>query len=140
MIRRFTLALALLTAAACTMEAQGAARPRAARPGRRLEQQPPAAALPERRQQLQQQVRRVFWRAAKTRIGFTDEQMTRLETTSRRFDVRRRELAQEERRQRIALRQQVQAEGSADQSAISASLDRLVQLQRQRVDLQADEL
>ena len=139
-MRRVALPILLVAAFAGTIEAQGAVRPRAARPGRRLEQQLPPGAPPERQLQLQQQVRRMFWRAAKTRIGFTDEQMTRLEATSRRFDQRRRELAQEERKERVALRQEVQAEGSGDQTAIAASLDRLLQLQRQRIDLQADEM
>lgn len=140
MIRRFALALLCVTAFAGTLDAQDGARPRQGRSGRQLQQELQPGAPAERRQQLQQQVRRVFWFTAKTRIGFTDDQMAQLEATSRRFDQRRRALAQDERAERIALREQVQADSAADQPAIAASLDRLLRLQRQRVDLQADEM
>lgn len=92
-----------------------------------------------RRAQMEQQLRRNLWQIAKQRIGFTDAQMTRLEQTSIRFDQRRRALVAEERAQRLALRRELVADANADQDRVARGLDRLHQLQRQRVDLQIEE-
>ncbi len=141
-MKRMLLALALvLPLVAGTLEAQGGLknRPGALRPGRRLQEQPLAEAPAARRQQLEQQVRRGLWQVAKRRIGFTDDQMLRLERASQRFDVQRRQLAQQEKAERVALRGQILADSAASQSAIAAALDRLHELQRQRLDMQAEE-
>ncbi|MEO8337346.1 MAG: hypothetical protein ABI664_20380 [bacterium] len=141
MIRRMLLVIALaLPLVSHAVEAQGGIRnrPGALRPGRRLQQRP-ADAPAARRQQLEQQIRRSLWQVAKRRIGFTDPQMLQLERTSQRFDVQRRQLAQQEKAQRVALRAQILADSSANQGAIAASLDRLHELQRQRLDMQTDE-
>lgn len=105
-------------------------------------QRAPGAAgrgTPQRRAQMEQQLRRGLWTIAKQRIGFTDDQMTKLEVTSRRFDDRRRALGTEERAQRLALRQELMADDKADQGRVAKTLDRLHDLQRQRVDLQIEE-
>jgi periplasmic protein CpxP/Spy len=94
---------------------------------------------PARRQQLEQQLRRRLWSVTKDRVGLSDAQMTRLGETSARFDARRRTLNQAERAERVALRQQILAGDRADQGRIASGLDRLLQLQRQRVELQAAE-
>jgi hypothetical protein len=141
MTRRFALLIALsLPLLAGSVEAQGGLRNPAGalRPGRRLQQRP-ANAPGAKRQQLEQQVRQRMWRVAKQRIGFTDEQMLRLESASQRFDQRRRDLAQQEKAQRVQLRSQILADSAANQSAIAASLDKLHDLQRQRLELQSDE-
>jgi hypothetical protein len=88
---------------------------------------------------MEQQLRRGLWQIAKQRIGFSDAQMTRLEQTSRRFDERRRALAQEERVQRLILREELLADAKADQDRVAKALDRLHELQRQRFDLQSEE-
>jgi hypothetical protein len=93
-----------------------------------------------RRQRLEQQLRQGLWRIAKQRVGFTDDQMTRLEETSRRYDGRRHALNMDERTQRLALRQEIlAADGKADQDLVARALDRLIQLQRERIELQAQE-
>jgi hypothetical protein len=92
-----------------------------------------------RREQMEQQLRRTLWTLAKERIGFTDAQMTRLEQTSTRFDARRRALVTEERAQRLTLRTELAADAQADQDRVARALDRLHQLQRQRLDLQVEE-
>ena len=115
------LMLALLCGAMAPAEAQGRGRP------------------PARRQQLEQQLRRRLWNVTKERVGLTDAQMTKLTQTNQRFDARRRTLNQDERAQRALLRNQILAGDRADQKRIAAALDRLQQLQRQRVDLQAEE-
>ena len=147
MIRRSAIvALVALSVAASALDAQVAERPNlrnrpgAVRPNRRPLQEPPAGAQPQmRRQQLEQQIRRQFWRVAKQRIGFTDDQMFRLERATQRFDQRRREIGLEERTQRIALRTETLRDSAANQNTIAAALDQLHQLQLQRLELQAEE-
>jgi hypothetical protein len=102
-------------------------------------QQLPPVAQPSRNLQLQQQIRRSLWRVAKQRIGFSDEQMLRLEQTSKRFDQQRRLLAQEEKSQRVALRSEILADSGANQGNIAAALLHLHGLQQRRLDLQAEE-
>jgi hypothetical protein len=96
-------------------------------------------AVRNRRQLMERQLRRGLWRLAKDRVGFDDAQMRQLESTTQRYDQRRRALAQEERTVRQSLRQQILADRSADQTAVSTALDRLHELQRQRFELQAEE-
>ena len=88
---------------------------------------------------MEQQLRRNLWQIAKQRIGFSDAQMSQLASTSKRFDDRRRALAVEERAQRMTLRQELLADTKADQDRVAKALDRLHQLQRDRVDLQIEE-
>ena len=97
------------------------------------------AATPPRRQQMERQLRERLWQVTKEQVGLTDAQMTKLGETTRRFDARRRTLNQQERSERVALRQQLLAGDRADQKLVAASLDHLQQLQRQRVELQAEE-
>jgi hypothetical protein len=69
--------------------------------------------------------------------------MSQLERTSRKYDERRRALAVDERAQRLTLRQELaadaKADAKADQDRVARALDRLHQLQRERVDLQIAE-
>jgi hypothetical protein len=88
---------------------------------------------------MEQQLRRNLWQIAKERVGLSDAQMTQLERTSGKYDQRRRALAMEERTQRQVLRQELIADARADQERVAKSLDRLHQLQRERVDLQIEE-
>ena len=137
--RTFVLAVVLLVVGE-SAHAQGGAGMRAAiRANRRAAQQqqdaPPGAA----RQQLQQQIRRTLWRVTKQRIGFTDEQMLRLERTSQRYDQERRQLAIEEKALRVDLRREILADSTANQSTIASALDRMHAVQQRRLDLQAEE-
>jgi Spy/CpxP family protein refolding chaperone len=104
------------------------------------EARPEAGAnAPGRRQQMERQLRQRLWQVTKTQVGLTDAQMTKLGETTQRFDARRRTINQEERAERVALRQQILAGDRADQNRVAASLDHLQELQRQRVELQAEE-
>lgn len=96
-------------------------------------------APPARRQQLEQQLRRRLWNVTKERVGLTDDQMSKLGRTSQKFEAQRRSLNQQERAQRTELRSQIMAGDRADQNRVAASLDTLLRLQRQRLDLQAQE-
>lgn len=133
------LALPLL---ASSLEAQGGLGARAGgmRINRRARQVDPETELqPNRTQQLQQQIRRSLWRVTKQRLGFSDEQMLRLERTSQRYDQQRRVLAQQERAQRVALRTEMLADTAANQSAIATALDQIHAAQVRRLALQGDE-
>ncbi|MEP7002251.1 MAG: hypothetical protein ABI969_17310 [bacterium] len=98
----------------------------------------PRAPMNQRNMLLQQQIRRSLWRVAKQRIGFTDDQMLRIERTSQRFDQQRRVLAQTEVAQRRAMRAEILSD-SANQGNIAAALDQLHTVQQRRLDLQEDE-
>lgn len=120
------LAAPLLVAEA---QAQGAAR-----------RQPPAAADgAPRRQQLEARLRQQLWRVTKNRVGLTDDQMTRLAEASRPFETQRRQLAMQERTERLALRREILAGANANQDRVAASLDRVHDLQRRRAQLQIEE-
>jgi hypothetical protein len=125
--RRIILALLALLLAAAPARAQGGGRlrePRVGAPGR---------------QQLETRLRQRLWTITKNRVGFSDEQMNRLAQTSRRFDTRRRELAIDERQQRQLLRREILSGSAADQAQVATALDRVLQIQRQRIDLQIEE-
>ena len=100
---------------------------------------PRAGELAPRRQQLEARLRQRLWGITKNRVGLTDEQMTKLAQGSRPFDVQRRELVRQEREERQALRREVLAGANADQQRIATSLDRVLELQRQRAQLQIEE-
>ena len=125
----------LVIAALLLPMASGELRAQNARRQQRLE----AAGAQPGRPQLEARLRQSLWRVAQRRIGFTDAQMTQLSQSSQRFDARRRELLRDERTQRQALRKEILAASNANQTAIATALDRLLQLQRQRVDLQIEE-
>jgi len=109
--------------------AQGAAR-----------RQPPAGAEgAPRRRQLEERLRQQLWRVTKNRVGLTDEQMTRLAQTSRPFETQRRQLANQERAERLSLRREILAGANANQDRVAASLDRVLDIQRRRAQLQIDE-
>jgi hypothetical protein len=107
--------------------------------GGRLRQPSLAEQNAPRRQQLEAQLRQRLWRITKNRVGLTDEQMTRLAQASRPFDAQRRQIATQEREQRLALRREILAGPNADQQRIATSLDRVLDLQRRRAQLQIDE-
>jgi len=126
--RKIILALLALVLIATPASAQGGLgrlrEPRAGAPGR---------------QQLEARLRQRLWSITKNRVGFSDEQMTKLAQTSRGFDQRRRQLAADERQQRQLLRREILAGSAADQSQVATALDRVLQIQRERIDLQIQE-
>jgi len=105
----------------------------------RRRETPLAGATPPQRQRLEARLRQRLWGITKNRVGLTDDQMTRLAQASRPFDVQRRQLAMQERQERLALRAEILAGPGADQQRVAASLDRVLELQRRRAQLQIDE-
>ena len=130
-MRRTLFAIALaLPLLAGELAAQVAPRRQAPRAGQ---------VAPQRRQQLEARLRQGLWRVTKNRVGLTDDQMTKLAQTSRPYDAQRRELATQEREERLALRREILAGQDADQQRIGVALDRVLELQRRRAQLQIDE-
>lgn len=87
------------------------------------------------RAQLERQFQQKLYQMTRRRVGLTDEQMNRLVPINRRFETQRRGIQREERETRLALRDALRDSSQANQSRISGYLDKLVQLQRRRVDL-----
>ena len=138
MLLAVVLALPTITS---SLEAQGGFRNRQGevRPNRREQRELPPGAQPNQHQQLQQQLRRSLWRVAKQRIGFSDEQMLRIERTSQRFDQQRRTLAQEEKALRLAMRAEILADSGVSQNNIANALEQLHGVQQRRLDVQSEE-
>jgi len=96
-------------------------------------------APPPQRERTEQRLRQGLWRAARQRVPLTDDQMRKLEVTSGRFDGRRRALMLEERTLRQALRSEIATGERANQERVGSALDRLLQIQRLRLDIVAEE-
>jgi hypothetical protein len=92
-----------------------------------------------RRDSLEARVRMRMAQMLRTQIGLDDEQMRRLQATNRRFEGQRRELFDQERRVRVQLRAAIELGDSTQNARIGPLLDRTMQLQRQRLDLQEAE-
>lgn len=107
--------------------------------GGRARRAPLAGQSAPRREQLEARLRQGLWRITKNRVGLTDEQMTKLAEASRPFDAERRRLAAQEREERVVLRREILAGQNGDQQRIAASLDRVLEMQRRRAQLQIDE-
>ena len=88
---------------------------------------------------LEKQVRETLWRLTRERVGLSDDQMRKLAPVNARFENERRELLRSERQARVALRTAVMDTASPDQVKISQHMDRLLELQRKRVELVARE-
>lgn len=84
---------------------------------------------------LEQQVKARLGEMMKKQLGLTDAQMVKLQETNRKFDEKRRLLVDQERDVRMSLRDEMLSPDSSRSSQVSGLLDRVVRVQRQRVDL-----
>jgi len=124
-----------------TSPAHAQLRPRrdAARPRAGIARQLPGdQQVPGNRAQLERRFQQMLYQMTRRRVGLSDAQMNQLVPINRRFETQRGELQQQERQTRLSLRDAMR-DSTADQAKISGYLDQLVQLQRQRVDLFAQE-
>lgn len=87
------------------------------------------------RAQLEQRLRQRMGQVLKNRLGLNDAQMTKLQETNKRYDEKRRILVDQERDIRMSLRDEMLRPDSARQPQVSGLLDRMVKVQRQRVDV-----
>ncbi|HKO15792.1 MAG TPA: hypothetical protein VJU87_06115 [Gemmatimonadaceae bacterium] len=110
----------------------------AQRPARGNVPSPPESRLGENaqgRQALQRQVRQRFWALTRDRVGLSNDQMRKLAPVNQRFEKERHGILREERETRTALRRALLDSSKLDQRAIADHLDRMMQLQHQRLDL-----
>ena len=123
-------AVLLLAASTGTLLAQGGGRG-----GGRQGQPPGQDSMRPNRAQLEQRVRQRMGQVLKNQLGLSDEQMKKLQETNKRFDDKRRILVDQERDVRMSLRDELLRPDSARQSQVGGLLDRMVKVQRQRVDI-----
>jgi hypothetical protein len=130
--------LIVLAAVPMLVVAQGGppqgAPPQRPRAQARMQQQPDTAAAPNRAA-LERQVKARLGQMMKKQLGLTDAQMTKLQETNQKFDGKRRILVDQERDVRMSLRDEMLSADSTRSTEVSALLDRVVKVQRQRVDL-----
>lgn len=98
-----------------------------------------SAARAEQRAGLERKLRARLGEVVQQRLGLTAEQARQLEAVDRRYQPERRRLMQREMEVRRALRQQVAARDSANQTTTAALLDQMIGLQRERTELLARE-
>jgi len=91
------------------------------------------------RAQLERRFRQMLYQVTRRRVGLSDAQMNRLMPINQRFETERRGIQRQERETRVALRDAMRDSSHADQPRITSYLDKLVELQRQRVELVARE-
>lgn len=91
------------------------------------------------RANLEQQVRERIAKVTKEQLGLTDQQMTKLQATNKKYDDQRRLIVDQERDVRMSLRDEMLRPDSARQGQVAALLDRVIKTQRQRVDLAEQE-
>ncbi len=101
------------------------------------QQRPPLP--PAQRDTLEQRVRDRMAQVLRTQLGMSDEQVRRFQATNRRFEAQRVTLFNQERTVRGELRQLIEGGDTAQYGRIGTLLDRTIQLQRQRIDLQESE-
>lgn len=99
--------------------------------------QPPRDAA--QREVLEQRVRERMAQMLRTQLGMNDEQIRRFQATNRRFEAQRVGLFNQEREVRGELRQLIEGGDTTQHQRIGTLLDRTIQLQRQRIDLQEAE-
>jgi len=87
------------------------------------------------RDSLEVRVRARMGQMLKTQLGLSDEQVRQLQAINQQFEGRRRALFAQERDFRMELRRELQRGDSTRQQQVSVLLDRMMQLQRQRLDM-----
>lgn len=91
------------------------------------------------RADLERKLRTRLGEVVRQRLGLSPEQARQLAEVDRRYEPERRQLMQREMDVRRALRRQVAARDSANQTTTAALLDQMIGLQRERTDLLARE-
>lgn len=99
--------------------------------------QPPRDAA--QRDSLAERVRQRMAQMLRTQLGMNDEQIRRFQATNRRFEAQRVGLFNQEREVRGELRGLIEGGDTTQYQRIGTLLDRTIQLQRQRIDLQEAE-
>ena len=129
MTRMMLAATLMIVASGARLDAQGSPRGGGA-PGQRIERSP------QERAQLEQRFRENFAAEVVKRLQLTDDQMTKLMAVNQRLDAQRRQLFQQEREARVALRTELaNPEDRMNQARVAELLDNVLRIQRSRLDL-----
>lgn len=91
------------------------------------------------RAMLEQRFRERTADLVRRRLQLNDDQMMRLRGANQQFERQRVALMSEERQARMALRSEIMSGDAANQQKVAGLLDQLMRLQRQRLDLVANE-
>jgi hypothetical protein len=91
------------------------------------------------RDTLEARLRLRMTQMLRNQLGMNDEQIRRFQATNRRFEAQRVGLFNQEREVRGELRQLIESADTTQHQRIGTLLDRTIQLQRQRIDLQESE-
>jgi len=110
----------------------------AASPASAQRLQPPAGGQGQQRA-LEMQFRQRLAEVVRRRLNLNDNQMRQLGQTNDKFERERMRLLRDERRVRQALRQEVLAGDSADQTKVAGLIDEAFKIQRQRLDVTESE-
>jgi len=86
------------------------------------------------RSQLEGEIRRGFTRAVRERVGLSEDQMRKLAPIAQQHEQERRRLQMDERQARLALQAAV-LDSVPDQAKVSQLLDRLIDVQKRRVEI-----
>ena len=137
---RTRLATVMLLVVAGTAFAQGGGGGRVGGrglPGGPPEGGPPPSAdmSPQNRVQLEQSVQQRLAQMMKNRLGLNADQMKKLREANNRYDQKRRLLVDQERDIRMSTRDEILRPDSSRGAHVNGLLDRMVKVQRQRVDL-----
>jgi hypothetical protein len=89
----------------------------------------------QRRAMLEARLGQRVGEIVKQQLGLTDQQFEQVRQVNSRFEGRRRSLLVEERQIRGSLRTQVAEGDRADQKLASDLLDRMIRIQRERIDV-----
>jgi hypothetical protein len=87
------------------------------------------------RARLEGQLRQGFARLVRQRIGLSDDQMKQLRPVTQRYEQQRRLLQIEERDTRLSLRASIRDSQSADEKQVDQMLQRMIDIQKRRVQL-----
>lgn len=87
------------------------------------------------RARLEGQIRQGFGRLVRQRVGLSEDQMARLGPVSQRYEQQRRQLQVEERDARLALRAAIRNAETADAKQVDQLLQKMVDIQKRRVQL-----
>ena len=101
----------------------------------RVDRRPARPGAAEPQAGLEQQFQERLAQVVRRRLNLNDSQMQQLANVNRRYERERMMLLRDERRARQALRTEVLAGDSANQSKVGELLDQLLRIQRQRLDI-----
>lgn len=102
-------------------------------------ERPPRPQDPERRAEVERQLRERFSGAVKQQLGLDDAQVRKLQDHNRRFADRRLTLVQRERDARSVLRDELHRDQQADNPKVATALQELMKVQKERSALLEDE-